>query len=92
MPQVKKRQTIQTEYDGLPIAHPSRDRSWDKVHSREQVASYRLPPELKLRIITMAKSLNVPSADLVRVLLEYGFTAVETGALTLTPKPDKYKL
>jgi hypothetical protein len=75
-------QTAGVNPPGITAAKRKRDRSWEAAHAGE-VASYRLPLELKAAVRDLAESLDVSPADIARVLLEHGLADYKSGKLKL---------
>jgi hypothetical protein len=80
--QIDPAQTAGVNQPGITKAQRKRDRSWDTAHNGE-VATYRLPLELKTAIHDLADSLGVTPGDVARALLEYGMKGYKSGKLKL---------
>lgn len=85
MKEPKREDTAQTAGVNVPeITAPKkrRNRSWDTAHNGE-VATYRLPLELKTAIHDLADSLGLSPGDVAKAFLEYGINGYKNGKLKL---------
>jgi hypothetical protein len=86
--QIDPAQAATVNPPGISKAQRKRDRSWDTAHNGE-VATYRLPPELKAAIHDLADSLGLSPGDVVKAFLEYGINGYKNGKLKLVMHTEK---
>jgi hypothetical protein len=86
--QIDQAQAAIVNPPGITAAKKRRDRSWDTAHNGE-VATYRLPPELKAAIHDLADSLGLSPGDVVKAFLEYGINGYKNGKLKLVMHTEK---
>jgi len=73
------------------VSRKKRDRSWDREHNY-QVASYRIDPEVKQRILDIADNLKVSTADLAEFFFRYAIDHYEKGELKIKREPKEYEI
>ena len=92
MKEPKRRDPAETagmNVPGITAAKRKRDRSWDVAHNGE-VATYRLPLELKAAIHDLADSLGLSPGDVAKAFLEYGINGYKNGKLKLVTHNKNY--
>ena len=80
--------TSDAKITGTTLKGKKRDRSWDAAHAVE-VASYRIPPELKQAVKDIAADLGVSPADIARLFLERGIDDYQAGKIDVKPQPKQ---
>ena len=78
--------TSDAKITGTTLKGKKRVRPWDAAHAAE-VASYRIPPELKQTVKEIAADLEISPAEVARAFFEYGLEAHQRGDIDLTPAP-----
>jgi hypothetical protein len=87
--QIDPAQTAGVNPSGNTAAKKRRNRSWDTAHNGE-VATYRLPIELKAEIHELADSLGLSPGDVAKAFLEYGINGYKNGKLKLVMHTKNY--
>jgi len=82
-------ETAGVNVSGITAAKKRRNRSWDAAHNGE-VATYRLPIELKVAIHDLADSLGLSPGDVAKAFLEYGINGYKNGKLKLVTHNKNY--
>ena len=80
--------TSDAKITGTTLRGKQRDRTWDAAHAVE-VASYRIPPEMKLEVKEIAAELGVSPADVARLFLERGINDYQAGKIDVKPQPKQ---
>jgi hypothetical protein len=78
----------------IPVAptRKKRNRDWDRAHQAEKITYRGIPQPIQAEINDLAEKLGVPRDELVRAILEYALSKVQTHGLTIHPHPMAQKM
>ena len=80
--------TSDAKITGTTLKGKKRARPWDAAHAVE-VASYRIPPELKQTVKEIASDLEISPAEVARLFLERGVKDYQAGKIDVKPQPKQ---
>jgi hypothetical protein len=80
--------------DLIPIASKKkkRARKWEQDHNAETVTYRGVPKECQNWIEEISNSIRVPRDEVVRACLEYGFSEIKSGKVSLVAYPKSQRM